>query len=136
MVLKDSVLRLARPMLTRQGSADALQKRHCDPCGAIVVIICSCNNISDADVRRCAASTDCRQTVSEIYAALGHKAECGTCARTIRAILLEVHPSQHEGASCVTCPVRAQIDASRARTHRDTAGACAAPAYDFLLAAE
>lgn len=95
------------------------------------MIICSCNNITDADVRRCAENAACRPTVAEVYAALGRKAECGTCARTIRAILLETEAVRHEGHSCVTCPVRAQLDAAK-----DRAGARPAPVYDFLVAAE
>jgi len=95
------------------------------------LIVCSCNNISDDDVRKCAARSDCHQTPNEIYKALGHRPNCGTCARTIRAIVEDVHAMADDGESCSNCPVRAQIEASKSRIRLQPA-----PVYDFLVAAE
>jgi bacterioferritin-associated ferredoxin len=52
------------------------------------VIVCSCNVISDQQVRSVAAERTPRGT-SEVYRCLGCSAECGRCARTIRRIIDE-----------------------------------------------
>lgn len=52
------------------------------------MIVCSCNVISDHQVRSVTAERTVRAT-SEIYRCLGCSAECGRCARTIRRILDE-----------------------------------------------
>ena len=94
------------------------------------VIVCSCNQISDEDVRRCASRTDCSQSPADVYRALGHKPNCGICARTIRSILSDVHAVGDDGESCSSCPVRAQLNAAKARVkHR-------APLYEYGVAAE
>jgi bacterioferritin-associated ferredoxin len=59
------------------------------------VIVCSCNVISDHQVRSVAAESTARGT-SEVYRCLGCSAECGRCARTIRRIMDE---------AVKTCPV-------------------------------
>ena len=59
------------------------------------MIVCSCNVISDHQVRSVAAERAARGT-SEVYRCLGCSAECGRCARTIRRIMDE---------AIKTCPV-------------------------------
>jgi bacterioferritin-associated ferredoxin len=59
------------------------------------VIVCSCNVISDHQVRSVAAEHAVRGT-SEVYRCLGCSAACGRCARTIRAIMDEVHAGKDE----------------------------------------
>jgi bacterioferritin-associated ferredoxin len=52
------------------------------------MIICSCNVLSDDDVR--GAVTSIRQqscTPGQIYGCLGCGAQCGRCARTIKRIV-------------------------------------------------
>ena len=56
--------------------------------GSYPVIVCSCNVISDHQVRSVAAESAARGT-SEVYRCLGCSAECGRCARTIRRIMDE-----------------------------------------------
>lgn len=52
------------------------------------MIICSCNVLSDHDVRAVVEADDeVRRTASEVYRCLGCSAECGRCARTIRRII-------------------------------------------------
>jgi bacterioferritin-associated ferredoxin len=55
-----------------------------------VVIVCSCNVISDQQVRSVTAEHAVRAT-SEVYRCLGCTAACGRCVRTIRNIMDEVH---------------------------------------------
>lgn len=52
------------------------------------MIVCSCNVLSDHDVRS-AVSTASPRTTGQVYGCLGCSAQCGRCARTIRAIMDE-----------------------------------------------
>lgn len=53
------------------------------------MIVCSCNVLSDKQVRD-AVDTDCApKRVSEVYFCLGCSPQCGRCARTIRDIMRE-----------------------------------------------
>jgi bacterioferritin-associated ferredoxin len=63
------------------------------------MIVCSCNVLSDHEVRT-AANTAARRSTSHVYGCLGCSAQCGRCARTIRKIIDETL----HGAK-VGCPV-------------------------------
>jgi bacterioferritin-associated ferredoxin len=52
------------------------------------MIVCSCNVLSDHDVRTVAAAKSPR-TTGQVYGCLGCSAQCGRCARTIRRIMDE-----------------------------------------------
>jgi bacterioferritin-associated ferredoxin len=52
------------------------------------MIVCSCNVLSDHEVRSAASNAALRST-SHVYGCLGCSAQCGRCARTIRRILDE-----------------------------------------------
>jgi bacterioferritin-associated ferredoxin len=53
------------------------------------MIVCSCNVLSDHDVRTaCQAEAPPRST-GQVYGCLGCSAQCGRCARTIRKIMDE-----------------------------------------------
>jgi bacterioferritin-associated ferredoxin len=90
------------------------------------VIVCSCNVISDRQVRSVTAEHAVRAT-SEVYRCLGCAAACGRCARTIRNIMDEVHAG-------------AGISAEGAATLPASPGICAdsepAPFEPFLITAE
>ena len=53
------------------------------------MIVCSCNVLSDGDVRSVCANPgpDCPRTPAQVYQCLGCRPECGHCARTIRSIM-------------------------------------------------
>ena len=53
------------------------------------MIVCSCNVLSDKDVRP-AVETKAPRSISQIYGCLGCSAQCGRYARTIRRIMDEV----------------------------------------------
>jgi bacterioferritin-associated ferredoxin len=53
------------------------------------MVVCSCNVLSDYEVRA-VASTATRRTTSYVYGCLGCSARCGRCASTIRKIMDEV----------------------------------------------
>jgi len=54
------------------------------------MIVCSCNVLSDHDVRSAVESAqDLPRNAKQIYDCLGCGAECGRCARTIKTIIDE-----------------------------------------------
>jgi bacterioferritin-associated ferredoxin len=52
------------------------------------MIVCSCNVITDHDVRTVVKNAPPR-TTGQVYGCLGCSAQCGRCARTIRRIVDE-----------------------------------------------
>ena len=52
------------------------------------MIVCSCNVLSDHEVRH-AVHTSAPRTTSQVYGCLGCSAQCGRCARTICKIMSE-----------------------------------------------
>jgi bacterioferritin-associated ferredoxin len=54
------------------------------------MIVCSCNVLSDHDVRStvCSEGGNAR-TTSEVYGCLGCSPRCGRCARSIKKIMTE-----------------------------------------------
>jgi len=53
------------------------------------MIVCSCNVLSDHDVRAALAGGSTPQTAGQVYGCLGCSVQCGRCARTIRSIIDE-----------------------------------------------
>ncbi|HTT49750.1 MAG TPA: (2Fe-2S)-binding protein [Pseudolabrys sp.] len=66
------------------------------------MIVCSCNVLSDHDVRS-AVNTAAPRTTYEVYGCLGCSAQCGRCARTIRKIMNEALAGAGCPAGCA-CP--------------------------------
>jgi bacterioferritin-associated ferredoxin len=68
------------------------------------MIVCSCNVLSDHDVRSAVESADdLPRNAKQIYGCLGCGAECGRCARTIKTIIEEALGACAEACS-VGCP--------------------------------
>ena len=72
------------------------------------MIVCSCNVLSDYEVRT-VASTATRRSTSYVYGCLGCRAQCGRCARTIRKIMDEALDRAKVG-----CPVGDAMHAAQA----------------------
>jgi len=53
------------------------------------MIVCSCNVLSDHDVRAALGSGSTPRTTGQVYGCLGCSPQCGRCARTIRRIMDE-----------------------------------------------
>jgi bacterioferritin-associated ferredoxin len=54
------------------------------------MIVCSCNVLSDSQVRSVVAARECRApTISQVYAGLGCRARCGGCVATVKKIRAE-----------------------------------------------
>lgn len=51
------------------------------------MIVCSCNILSDKQVREVVETPSAPRKVSEVYGCLGCSPQCGRCARTIRDIM-------------------------------------------------
>src|SRR5262245_32372461 len=51
------------------------------------MIVCSCNVISDHQIRSAIAKSDQRPRMSLIYGRLGSSVQCGRCAHTIKRII-------------------------------------------------
>ncbi|MGE0749084.1 MAG: bacterioferritin-associated ferredoxin [Variibacter sp.] len=69
------------------------------------MIICSCNVLSDKDVRTaCAAETARPRSTGQVYGCLGCSAQCGRCARTIRRIMDEALSAAACPTACACCP--------------------------------
>jgi bacterioferritin-associated ferredoxin len=60
------------------------------------MIVCSCNVLSDHQVRTAASMAEGRST-SQVYGCLGCSPQCGRCARTIRRIIEEACGSAEVG---------------------------------------
>jgi bacterioferritin-associated ferredoxin len=53
------------------------------------MIVCSCNVLTDDDVRLALTRIAGPRTAGQVYCSLGCRAQCGSCARTIRRIIDE-----------------------------------------------
>jgi len=54
------------------------------------MIVCSCNVLSEADVRSALAQADLRpRSAGEVYGCLGCSPKCGRCAHTIQKLMNE-----------------------------------------------
>ncbi len=63
------------------------------------MIVCSCNVLSDTQVRAAVGENTPRAT-SQVYGCLGCSAQCGRCARTIRRIMDQVLGGCPAGCAC------------------------------------
>jgi bacterioferritin-associated ferredoxin len=71
------------------------------------MIVCSCNVITDHDIRNAVAAADeLPRNPKQVYGCLGCSAECGRCARTIKAIIDE---------ALGTCARACQLDCPHSR---------------------
>src|SRR3954451_16861524 len=74
------------------------------------MIVCSCNVLSDHDVRSAVSVAQLPpRTPGQVYGCLGCSAQCGRCARTIKAIMEEALGACARSC-CSGCP-HSQVDA-------------------------
>ena len=59
------------------------------------MIVCSCNVISDQEVRTAVGQNSAAGSTSQVYRGLGREAECGRCAGSIRKIMDEMRAGAH-----------------------------------------
>jgi bacterioferritin-associated ferredoxin len=65
------------------------------------MIVCSCNVLSDHDVRTAVKAKARPRSTGQVYGCLGCSAQCGRCARTIRRIMDEAQGAAE--AACNGC---------------------------------
>jgi bacterioferritin-associated ferredoxin len=70
------------------------------------MIVCSCNVLSDHDVRAALDHATAPRNAGQIYGCLGCSPQCGRCARTIRRIMDEATAA----AACARCPATATAE--------------------------
>ncbi|TMJ88469.1 MAG: (2Fe-2S)-binding protein [Alphaproteobacteria bacterium] len=70
------------------------------------MIVCSCNVLSDHDVRAALDHATAPRNAGQVYGCLGCSPQCGRCARTIRRIMDEATAA----AACVRCPATATAE--------------------------
>ena len=81
------------------------------------MIVCSCNVLSDHDVRSAVhAAEDLPRSAKQLYGCLGCSAECGRCARTIKTIIDEALGPCAQ-ACCSGCP-HSHVQDNHAVEHR------------------
>jgi len=78
------------------------------------MIVCSCNVLSDREIRSVIDSAPARPaTANQVYGCLGCSPQCGRCARTIRKIMDEALSSASAASCAQACPAAcAHIDTS------------------------
>ena len=64
------------------------------------MIVCSCNVLSDGDVRTAVRGDGRVRSTGQVYGCLGCSAQCGRCARTIRRIMDEALEGAATAAAC------------------------------------
>jgi bacterioferritin-associated ferredoxin len=71
------------------------------------MIVCSCNVLSDTQVRETCGRANGPRSTSQVYQCLGCSPQCGRCARTIRAIMDDALAT-----ACEACPAECPLAGS------------------------
>jgi bacterioferritin-associated ferredoxin len=96
------------------------------------MIVCSCNVLSDSQVRDAVADPGAGvRTAGQVYRCLGCSPQCGRCARTIRGII-----DQAMGAACGACPLECPVSHVHSHEHAHREHAHHEHAQPVALAAE
>lgn len=75
-----------------------------------IMIVCSCNVVSDRQIIDAVSASQGMRTPSEVYRGLGCAPQCGRCARTIRALMDQVQ--NHNCGECAQdCPTTGLVAA-------------------------
>jgi bacterioferritin-associated ferredoxin len=83
------------------------------------MIVCSCNVLSDHDVRSAVSTADALpRTPGQVYRCLGCSVGCGRCARTIKEIVNEALGACAKACS-LGCPHSHGRAETRARSELD-----------------
>jgi bacterioferritin-associated ferredoxin len=67
------------------------------------MIVCSCNVLTDVEIRASIATLDGPRRVCDVYASLGCAAKCGGCAGTICALISEAKGRDFGAAQMKQC---------------------------------
>ncbi|MGH6794253.1 MAG: (2Fe-2S)-binding protein [Methylocella sp.] len=76
----------------------------------ILMIVCSCNVLTDSEIRATLARGACPRTPFAVYNSLGCGLNCGRCIATVRAIINEANAGPAAGGSSrAACETDASI---------------------------
>jgi len=78
----------------------AYRLRRFQSCGIRRMIICSCNVLTDHDVRSAVSSDASVRSAYQVYGCLGCSPQCGRCATTIKRLLDEAVGGCQPGCGC------------------------------------
>ncbi|MGA7384126.1 MAG: (2Fe-2S)-binding protein [Methylocella sp.] len=74
------------------------------------MIVCSCNVVTDSEIRAALARGACERTPFAVYECLGCRLNCGRCIATVRTIINEAKAGAAPGGSsreaCETDAIR------------------------------
>jgi bacterioferritin-associated ferredoxin len=65
------------------------------------MIVCSCNLLTDAEIRAALAKPNPPERVRDVYAACGCAPKCGGCAGTINRLISEANSDKSESEQTV-----------------------------------
>lgn len=63
------------------------------------MIVCSCNVVTDSEIRAALAGGACPRTPFAVYESLGCRLNCGRCIATVRTIINEANAGTAVGGS-------------------------------------
>ncbi len=66
---------------------------------AAAMIVCSCNIVTDSEIRAALAGEACPRTPFAVYERLGCHLDCGRCVATVRTIINEANTGSATGGS-------------------------------------
>ncbi|MFZ4600219.1 MAG: (2Fe-2S)-binding protein [Methylocystaceae bacterium] len=75
------------------------------------MIVCSCNVLSDRDVRETISGRSDRPSVGAVFRHMGCEPKCGRCTRNIAALV-----DQHAGGAIDECMTGGDCDSCRGDT--------------------
>src|ERR1700677_2015177 len=82
------------------------------------MIVCSCNVLTEVDIRPSIATLDGARRVCDVYASLGCAAKCGGCAITISAFIDEAERRHFGAERAKRVEASGRIDARGCEGHR------------------
>ena len=82
------------------------------------MIVCSCNVLTDVDIRASLATLNGPRRVCEVYTSLGCAPKCGGCAGTISALISETKERDFAAERTKQGEAKGKIDARGCEGHR------------------
>jgi bacterioferritin-associated ferredoxin len=83
------------------------------------MIVCSCNILTERDIRASIATLDGPRRVCDVYASLGCAPKCGGCASTICALISEAEGRNFDAAQLKQSrEANVKVDARACEGHR------------------
>lgn len=72
------------------------------------MIVCSCNVLSDTEIRDAVNGRTCPRTPGAVYKCLGCRPNCGSCIATLRTIINEA--LEEASSADTSCQARCELE--------------------------